>query len=246
MWPLLPLASLLLTASLAAPARPDGPRSVSDIPAPAGCWRQGLAPGSYAAWVRALPLKTDDRILAHDGRTVESGFYRVLAVLGLPLLFRDDLEQCADWCFRLWAEYHRENGKLGNLYLFDFGGNKRTYAKSGNSYEGFLRWAMANANSHSLKRGCARADTSGLMPGDMLVQNRDGGIGHVSVVIDACRDSAGSRYYLMGYGYMPAQEFHIERADSAHGPEGWFTLEGYLAYLDRHFDYGRPEPRRFR
>lgn len=243
-----PLLTLfpLLALSLGVLARPSGPRRVADIPAPAGCIRVELAPGSYASWLRNMPLKPDNTIRAHDGLEVESGFYRVLAVPALPLLFRDDLEQCADWCFRFWAEYHRDAGRLDRLYLLDYGGNRRPFPKSGKSYRSFLRWAMASANSHSLKRGCSPVVTSDLIPGDMLVQNRGGGIGHVSVVVDACRDSAGSRHYLMGYGYMPAQEFHIERADSAHGPEGWFTLEGYLAYLERHFDYGRPEPRRFR
>lgn len=239
------LAALLL---LAAPlsGQPSWGR-VSDIPPPPGCARLPLAAGCYAAWVRGLPLKADNAILTHAGDTVYPNTYRVLGVLGRPLMFRDDLEQCADWCFRLWAEYHLESGKLNELYLFDYGGQRRRFSSSGRKYRGFLRWAMANANSHSLKKGCAAIeDTSDLMPGDMLVQNRDGGIGHVSVVMDVCRDSLGNRYYLFGYGYMPAQEFHLERAETELGRDGWFTLEGYLKYLDRNFDFGRPAYRRFR
>jgi hypothetical protein len=193
-----------------------------------------------------MPLKPDNAILSHAGDTVPPGFYRVLAVSGLPLMFRDDLEQCADWCFRLWAEYHRESGKTDRLYLFNYGGRRKLFSKSGKTFRGFLRWAMANANSFSLKAGCAAAETTDLAPGDMLVQNRDGGIGHVSVAVDACRDSSGNRFYLFGYGFMPAQEFHLERADPELGRDGWFTLEGYLEYLARHFDYGHPAFRRFR
>lgn len=204
-----------------------------------------LSPGSYAAWVRQMPLKPDNAILSHVGDTVPPGFYRVLAVSALPLMFRDDLEQCADWCFRLWAEYHRESDKLGRLYLFNYGGRRMFFSKSGKTFRGFLRWAMANANSYSLKRGCLSVDSTELMPGDMLVQNRDGGIGHVSVAIDVCRDSSGNKFYLFGYGYMPAQEFHLERADAELGRDGWFSLDGYLQYLNRHFDFGRPAFRRF-
>lgn len=239
---LLPLLLALSCAGLAQPA----PGRVSDIPAPDGCGRVPLPPGSYAAWLRDVPLKPDKSILAHGGDTVSPGFYRVLGVLGLPLMFRDDLEQCADWCFRLWAEHHRQSGKTDRLYLFDYGGRRRLFSKSGKTFRGFLRWAMANANSHSLKKGCAAIDTAELTPGDMLVQNRDGGIGHVSVVMDACRDSSGNKFYLFGYGFMPAQEFHLEMADPELGRDGWFTLEGYLTYLDRHFDFGQPAFRRFR
>lgn len=229
----------------AAPAHPAG-RRVSDIPPPPGFVRPALAPGSYAEWLRNAPLKADVTIRSHDGDTVGPGFYRVLAVSGLPLMFRDDLEQCADWCFRFWAEYHRESGRLDRLYLFDYNGRKRVFAKSGKTFRSFLRQAMAEANSHSLKRGCSAVDTADIMPGDMLVQNRDGGIGHVSIVMDVCRDTSGNRHLLMGYGYMPSQEFHLERADPPRGRDGWFTLPGYLDYLEKHFDFGEPAFRRFR
>jgi hypothetical protein len=235
---------LLLLASAALLNGPS--RRVSDIPAPSGCSRTELAAGSYAAWLRGLPIKDGCEILAYDGSRVETGSYRVLAVLGLPLMFREDLEQCADWCFRLWAEFHRESGNLGSLRLFDYSGRRRGFAGSGKTYRKFLRWTMANANSHSLLQGCLSVDPADLMPGDMLVQNRDGGVGHVSLIMDACRDSTGGKYYLIGYGYMPAQEFHIERADTIYGRDGWFSLEGYLRYLGEYFDYGEPALRRVR
>lgn len=239
---ILPALAMMAAAASAQPAW----SKVSDIPPPQGCRRQALAPGSYADWLRGMPLKPDGSILSHAGDTVSPGFYRVLAVSGLPLMFRDDLEQCADWCFRLWAEYHRESGKTDRLYLFNYGGQRKLFAKSGKTFRGFLRWAMSNANSFSLKSGCAAADTAQMLPGDMLVQNRDGGIGHVSVIMDAAQDSAGGKYYLVGYGFMPAQEFHLERAGADLGRDGWFSLEGYLEYLNRHFDFGRPVIRRYR
>lgn len=239
------LAALLALLAAAAPAQPAG-RRVSDIAPPGGCSRPATAPGSYSEWLRSTPLKPDGTILSHAGDTIGPGFYRVLAVSGLPLLFRDDLEQCADWCFRFWAEHHRESGRLDRLYLFDYSGRKRIFAKSGKTFLSFLRRAMADANSHSLKRGCAAVDPADIMPGDMLVQNRDGGIGHVSIVMDVCRDPSGNRYFLMGYGFMPAQEFHLERADTPSGRDGWFTLTGYLDYLEKHFDFGDPAFRRFR
>ena len=45
---------------------------------------------------------------------------------------------------------------------------------------------------------------------------------------------------------MPAQQFHIERADDRYGKEGWFTLEGYEQYLRENLNYGDPVLRRFR
>jgi len=239
------LSCLLLGLTSVLPAQPER-RQVSDIPVPPGCARIPLPLSSYPAWLRASRLKADLSILTHDGDTVSSESYRVLAVLDRPLLFRDDLEQCADWCFRLWAEYHREAGRLNKLYLFHYNGRRRYFSKSGKTFRSFLRWAMANANSHSLKNGCSLVDSLDLLPGDMLVQNNSGGVGHVSVVMDACADSTGHRYYLLGYGYMPAQEFHLERASPEYGPQGWFDLQGIYQYLRIHFgSFGRPRAYRF-
>ncbi|MHB8156512.1 MAG: DUF4846 domain-containing protein, partial [Desulfocucumaceae bacterium] len=120
------------------------------------------------------------------------------------------------------------------------------YNTSRLSYRNFLRRAFANSNSHSLKKGCAVVDTSTLVPGDMVVQNERGGVGHVSVVMNVCRNSAGQKLYLLGFSYMPAQEFHIEKALEGYGRDGWFTVEGYFRYLKDHMDLGTPVLRRFK
>jgi hypothetical protein len=220
-------------------------RTVGSIPVPPGYARSGYPAGSFSAWVARLPLRQDDSIKTFDGRDV-SGNYDVLTVVDLPLLFTSDLEQCADWCLRLWAEYHKDSGTLDKLYLFDYSGRRKNFRSSGRTFPRFLRWSMNNANSYSLLKGCAPVDTGAIKPGDMFVQNRRGGIGHVSMVLDACRDSAGQRLYLVGYSYMPAQEFHIERAGDEYGRGGWFSYQGYCRYLHDRIDLGTPALRRFK
>ena len=84
-----------------------------------------------------------------------------------------------------------------------------------------------------------------LKPGDMIVQNRNGGIGHASVILDVCESKKGEKLYLIGYSFMPAQEFHIEKAEEKYGRDGWFTIEGYFRYLSEFLDFGEPVLRRF-
>ena len=80
----------------------------------------------------------------------------------------------------------------------------------------------------------------------MYVQNIDGGIGHVSVVIDHATDAKGKHAYLIGYSYMPAQQFHIEDAKNQDGLGGWFTAEGYQRYAESVFGtFGVPVLMRF-
>jgi hypothetical protein len=215
------------------------------IPVPRGYLRERYPSGSYSNWIQNLPLKAQPVILDYKGRIVASGLYRVYGVVRMPLLFQSDLEQCADFAMRFWAEYHKAAGKLDKLYLFDYDGEKIFFRQSGKSFASFLKRAFANTNSHSLKNGCRTIAADQIIPGDMLVQNERGGIGHVSVVRDVCRSGQGKKLFLIGYSFMPAQEFHIEKAEDKYGAEGWFTLEGYTKYLLDNLNYGKPALRRF-
>ncbi|MDH7516062.1 MAG: DUF4846 domain-containing protein [Bacteroidota bacterium] len=221
------------------------PRRVSEIAPPQGWTRVPLDTGSFGEWLRALPLKDRPVIRAYDGTTVESPLFRVLAVVDMPLLFRRDLEQCADFCMRFWAEYHKERGRLNDLSLFTYAGKKIRFHGSGLSYTAFLRRTFSSANSFSLKRGCKAVAEHDLAPGDMIVQNERGGLGHVSLILDECRSPTGARAYLVGFSFMPAQEFHIEYAAPPYGIGGWFTMEGFVRWLSEHLDVGTPVFRRF-
>ncbi len=224
----------------------DVPSNIqNEISVPGGYERIDYPSDSFSNWIQNLTLKKDNSIIDYRGHNIESGFYDVFGVIQMPLMFRSDLEQCADFAMRFWAEYHKEKGKLDQLFLFDYSGNKKYFKNSGQSYTAFLKTAFANTNSHSLKKGCIPVLPDELMPGDLFVQNERGGVGHVSVIMDICRAIDGERLFLMGYSFMPAQEFHIEKAEDDYGVEGWFTLEGYKQYLRDHLDYGEPVLRRF-
>jgi hypothetical protein len=221
-----------------------GQTLASSIPAPAGYTRVTTGPGSYGRFLQTLPVKKDKRILAFNGNLIND--FNVFAVADLPLLFHQDLEQCADFAMRLWAEYHQRAHDLNHLYLFDYNGKRKAFKSSGKSYLDFLKASFANANSYSLKRGCAPVPSAAaLVPGDMLVQNQDGGIGHVSVILDVAEAEGKPRLYLIGFSFMPAQEFHIEKAQGDKGREGWFTLEGYQRFLMELLPFGPPVLRRF-
>lgn len=216
----------------------------SDIDIPNGYERKTYPEGSFSTWLQNLPLKSDNIVLNYRGGQINS-FYNVLAVAEIPLLFNSDLEQCADYCMRLWAEYHKSLNKLDRLYLFEYNGNKRMYTSDGRSYRDFLRWVFSYSNSYSLKRGCKEVIETELQPGDMFVQNQTGSIGHVCMIVDACESPYAEKLYLIGYSFMPAQEFHIEKAGDEYGKSGWFTLEGFLRYLQDQLPFGPAVYRRF-
>jgi hypothetical protein len=237
--------------------------SVSDLTLPQGCTRIEYSPNSFSGWIQRMPVKGNKSILTYRGAMLPARVYDRFAVLERPLLFSEDLEQCADFAMRLWADYHAETDRLDELFLFNYTGEKQFYSASNLSYLAFLRRAFAYTNSYSLKQGCVDIDAAlnaenlvttsapRLHPGDMLIQNDTGGIGHVSMIVDACQDDSGNRYYLIGFSFMPAQEFHIERAPSGRiggkrvGIENWFSYEGYIRFLNAYYPYGIPVLRRF-
>ncbi|MBL0174962.1 MAG: hypothetical protein IPP94_06820 [Ignavibacteria bacterium] len=235
---------LLAIASAGAQPAAKPPSRISAIAVPTGFTRIAYAKDSFSEYLRALPLKADREIRSFNGSPVQNSIYAVLAVLDMPLLFKADLEQCADFCMRLWAEWHKASGRLRELSLFNFSGTRVRYSTSGLSERNFLRRAFAYSNSHSLKKGCAAVDEKDLRPGDMVVQNERGGIGHVSMIMDACESPKGERLYLIGFGFMPAQEFHLERADARNGRDGWYTIDGFYRYLAENLNVGKPVLRR--
>lgn len=187
--------------------------TVGDITAPGGYTKVSCDIFSYSSWLRGLHLKKGNIILRHDGKTIPVYNYNVFAVIDMPLLFSENIEQCADWGFRFWSEYHKDKGMLNRLYLFDYSGTMKYYNKSGKSFNSFLKYSMNYSNSHSIKSGCDKISPDDIRGGDMLVQNKTGGIGHVSIVMDVCRNSTGDELYLIGYSFMPAQQFHIYKGN---------------------------------
>lgn len=220
------------------------PLKVNEIRLPPGAVRVRFPNGSFPEFVRNLPLKSEATLWTYKKQNIIRR-YDMIAVVDLPLLFKDDLEQCADYSMRVWAEYHKQTNNLNRLYLFDYNGNRKRFSESGLSYQSFLRKAFASSNSYSLKKGGEKVEEKDLRPGDLFVQNETGGIGHVSVILDSAKGKNGENLFLVGFSFMPAQEMHIEKAPNEFGSAGWFTYGGFISHLNESYPYGTPVLRRF-
>ena len=223
-------------------------QTVASIPPPDGYVRQPDNPDSYLYYLRSLPLSADEQVKLWDGTKLPKDYYQQFAVIDLPLLYDQDIEQCADFSMRLWAEYLKSINSLDNLALFDFYGRKKPFSKSNKTFREYLRWHMQFSNSYSVKLGAQSINIlSEVQAGDMFVQNdSEEGIGHVSVVIDQATNDIGQNIYLVGYSFMPAQQFHIEKSSEQYGPQGWFTAQGYYEYAEHAFgSFGRTKIRRY-
>lgn len=186
--------------------------------------------GSFLEFLRNYKLKPDkSSVMLYNGQ--EKGNQNAhIAVFDLPLE-NEDLQQCADSIMRLYAEYFWSNNQHDRIsfqfvngfkadyskwkagYRIKINGNNVSWVKSSSyddSYETFckyLRIVFAYAGTLSMEKESKKIDLSKLRAGDVFL--RGASPGHVVMVLDICEDKEGNKAFLLGQGYMPAQDFHV-------------------------------------
>lgn len=213
------------------------------IPPPEGYRRVDVTAGSFAAWLRGLPLKpAGSPVLLYNGSPKRNQFVHA-AVVDMDT-GREDLQQCADAVIRLRAEFLLSHGRDGEIRFRFTSGRPAEWTRwkegwrpvvSGNrvawvaraapdsgygSFRRYLetvyRWAGSASLSGELVPVAAAAP---MQAGDVFIQG--GSPGHAVLVLDLARDAAGNTVFLLGQSYMPAQEFHILKNPSS-APSPWY------------------------
>lgn len=217
------MIALVVAAALAA-----APTLEERFAAPEGFARVPVDEGSYAAWLRRLPLLPPGApLLAYDGRVVSTPH---LAVIEVDVGSKD-LQQCADSAMRLYAEWRWARGDARDLVFhatsgdplpwaryaagerFVAVGNKVRWSKKAApagdraTFRAWLDDVYVYAGSASLHRDTTSVRAGDVRGGDLYVL--PGSPGHVVVVLDVAIDAAGRRRFLVGEGFMPAQGFHV-------------------------------------
>lgn len=194
------------------------------FPPPAGAARVGVAPDSFGAFLRTLPLlPAGTKVHLYDGRLKPRQDAHV-AVVDLDVPPRD-LQQCADAVMRLWAEYrysqahevmfHPDPAAPAQALVY-----RGPFGAEPTARKAFAHWLIrlfASAGSASLQAELQPV-AGAIQPGDVLVQG--GYPGHAVLVLDVAADATGHRWLLLGQSYMPAQQFHV-LVDPASGSP-WF------------------------
>ena len=228
---------------------------------PPGFSRQQAAQGSFAAWLRGLPVKPGrPEVRLYDGRKKGNQAAHHV-VLDVDVGDRDR-QQCADAVMRLRAEYLRQAGKEGDVcFRFTDGAparftewkegmrprvsaRKTTWdrtAAPGASYASFRRYldvVFSYAGTQSLARELDKVvDPSRIEAGDVFIQG--GSPGHAVLVLDVAEDARGKRAVLLAQSYMPAQDIHVLRNPGTPG-NPWYVIagDGPLATPEWHFPPG--------
>lgn len=218
------LATLLLAVALVSGAARA--ETVADaFPPPAGAQR--VPADAFGAHLRTLPLRgADVPVRTHAGATVAHD----ARVIDLPLV-KGDLQQCADSILRVRAEWLRAQGAEERLSFFATSGDPIPWARyrdggrpraegrglvwsatrTPGTWDGWLSAVFTWAGTRSLA-AYETVPAASPRPGDVVVVG--GSPGHAVLLLDVAV-RGGDTFVLVGEGFMPAQDFHVER-----GPVG--------------------------
>jgi hypothetical protein len=214
-----------------APLAGSGTHRVAEAyPPPSGAER--LPRDGFGEWLAnlevvdpSIPVRTfDGSVVEHNAR-----------VVSLPMV-PGDLQQCADSAIRLRAEWLKASGgdvafhaTSGDLLPWarwqrgerpvDAGGRIQWRRGTKGGWDEYLAKVFTWAGTRSLALDTTAASEP--RAGDLVVV--PGSPGHAIVLLDVAK-RGGETLVLIGEGYMPAQNFHVEI-----GPErGWWVFEDVI------------------
>jgi len=235
---------------------------------PAGFEREPLAPDSFGAWLRGLPLKPGrPPVRLYDGQLKNRQDVHA-AVIDIDV-GRRDLQQCADSVIRLRAEWLFATGHRSAIHFHATSGDDLPWprsaagerpawragrahwtrqAASDDSYAGFRRYldlVFTYAGTLSLERETVAVPLSDLRAGDVFVKG--GAPGHAVIVLDAASErTTGHRVFMLAQGYMPAQDIHILRNPQHVEPDPWYVLDSGESLVTPEWTFETRQLRRFR
>ncbi len=214
---------------------------------PDGFVRVSVPDGSFAAWLRGLPLKSEGTsVHLYTGAPKWRQDVHA-AVIDIDTGTRD-LQQCADAVMRLRAEWQFARGETRRIAFNDTGGGKPmpfsrwaagerpraegralVWAKRAPpdaSYASFRRYmdtVFTWAGTHSLERELIPVKDGRVEIGDVIIKG--GFPGHAVLVADVAENSAtGERRFLLIQSFMPAQDMHVLKGRDTPDSSPWYRL----------------------
>jgi uncharacterized protein DUF4846 len=238
------------------------------FPPPQGFERVTAEPGSFADWLRHLPLKPPGSpVLLYDGskKPNQSAHSAVADIDTGPR----DLQQCADAIIRLRAEHLWSAGKKAAIEFRFTSGDQAAFSKwaigwrpvvrgarvnwersaaPDDSYRSFRRYldmVFAYAGTISLARELHPVqDPKEMRIGDVFV--RPGSPGHAVLVADlAVRPATGERVFLLVQGFSPAQDIHVLVNPGDPGRSSWYPVAFGDELRTPEWTFRKDELRRF-
>jgi len=239
----------------------------SRIAPPKGFNRDPVRPGSFAYWLRHLPLKAGGaRVRYHNGSLKFNQLVHY-AVVDIDVGKRN-LQQCADAVMRLRSEFLFANGRLDEIaFNFTSGdrvafsrwrqgwrplvrGTKVSWSKQGNggsnyvSFRRYMNIIFTYSGTYSLEKELIPSTVEDMAIGDVFIQG--GYPGHAIIVADVVRhEKTNEKRFLLIQSYMPAQDMHVLR-NPKNPLTPWYALSPGGTLITPEWIFRARDLRRFR
>lgn len=212
---------------------------------PEGFQRADAEEGSFASYLRNLPLKPHgSKVMYYDGGTKSRNVHD--AVIDIDVGKRD-LQQCADAVMRLRSEYlygkkqydkihfnftngfNADYSKWRDGYRITVSGNRAGWVKrSGFSsdykvFRDYLDMVFAYAGTISLSQELNMVAVEDMQIGDVFIQANPG---HCVIVVDMAQNmTTGEKIFMIAQSYMPAQDIHILKNPGKENISPWYSAD---------------------
>jgi Domain of unknown function (4846) len=237
------------------------------VPVPQGYARVPVAVGSFAEWLRTLPVKPGKPPVYLYNGSLKGNQEAQALVLDIDTGSKD-LQQCADAVMRLRAEYLYAREHFEAIHFNFTTGDRASYSQwrqgfrpriqgsqvswlqtgvATASYQGFrdyLESVFTYAGSASLSREMVAKDVLNLAPGDVFI--RGGFPGHAVIVLDVAKRGEGEAVFLLAQSYMPAQDMHVLRNPSSDALSPWYSTEFGEELVTPEWTFTRAQLKQFR
>ncbi|KAB2846793.1 MAG: hypothetical protein F9K44_14710 [Hyphomicrobiaceae bacterium] len=234
---------------------------------PAGFTRVAVAPGSFAEWLRKLPLRPPGTLVRlYDGSL--KGRQDVHAAVIEIDVGRRDLQQCADAVMRLRAEYLFSRGRLSEISFNATSGEAIPFSRWAKGERASLssnrlRWTggavadathraltsyldvvFAYAGTHSLAKELRAVGEEELRIGDVFIKG--GFPGHAVLVVDMAVDARGTKRALLAQSFMPAQDIHVLKDPNTTNGTDWYEISARSSLVTPEWIFPPGSLRRFK
>lgn len=219
---------------------------VFDLPVPDGYKRESVS--GYGKWIRNIKLSKDNTVYYFNGNTKPNQSIHV-AVLDFDIGKRD-LQQCADACMRIRAEYLYNQKRYSEIKFLLASGKWKPYSDytPQNKYETFrkyMNYIFAFANTKSLKQQMKPvANFASIEVGDVLVQSGNP-YGHAVTVMDVCTNAKGDKQFMLSQSYMPAQSIEILINPKSNSKSPWYPVDFEGDLITPEWTFEKKDLRRF-
>lgn len=197
------------------------------IAPPPGFQRVPAVGGSFAHWLRGLPMKPRGASVHTFRGTLKARQDVHAEVVDIDVGDRD-LQQCADAIMRLRAEWLYGARRDSEIAFNDTEGKRLRFAnRSKRDYRSlrrYLNYVFAYAGTYSLERELKPVAIADMQIGDVFI--RGSFPGHAVLVADMVEHpETGEKRFLLLQSYMPAQDIHVLKNPDANDGSPWYPMD---------------------